>query len=459
MSDPRIQKNRSSNPLRRKNTPVRFIALASLVLLLSLAAQGQTSLAGSALATTPATLSAMDAAMARLTTAAQRGVSYVDDDLSQHAPNPVRLSVHTLLADPAHCGRDDLGWTVAGGIADAYTYVVLRDRPVLGNRSQLAQLSFRSTQAGVPRGEHGLIELRLCRGTTADNLPLRIRIEDGRFYILGLNGDTVLAGSRDQPVFTMTAGTVYTLKVLLFAKAVVAQLEGADLPGKRLELVIPDRYRFIPGLPGFGLRPNPHATSGRLTVSDWSVTPVGPAENCALGVIGDSITAGMDREPEAESYVHLATRALGQIHVLNTGSGGSTTTLDLGRFPFEIAPFRPRLVWIEGGTNDIGMGQSAETIFENMKRQAALITWGGKPVFSTVPPRVLPSPAHSEELAQLNQLIRESGVPFVDRHALVGDPADPRQIRPEFRHADGIHITRPGQARIGEAATRLFQDL
>ena len=170
-----------------------------------------------------------------------------------------------------------------GGIADAYTRVILRDLPTLGNRSQLAQLSFASTQAGVESGAHGLVEMTLCRGTTADDVPLRIRVEDGRFYILRLNNDTVLAGNLETPVLTMSRDTVYTLKVLLYQKGVFAKLSGADVPGGSIELTIDDRRRFIPGRPGFGLRPNPRATSGELRVFDWSVTPVGPAENCRIG--------------------------------------------------------------------------------------------------------------------------------------------------------------------------------
>ena len=111
-----------------------------------------------------------------LVTAEETGVRYVKDDLTERSLYPVPLLVHTTLTDPANCGRRAGGWTVKGGIADAYTYAVLRDLPVLGNRSQLAQLSFRSTQTGVAHGAHGLVEMRLCRGTTSDDLPLRIRV-------------------------------------------------------------------------------------------------------------------------------------------------------------------------------------------------------------------------------------------------------------------------------------------
>jgi hypothetical protein len=71
----------------------------------------------------------------------------------------------------------------------------------------------------------------------------------------------------------------------------------------------------------------------------------------------------------------------------------------------------------------------------------------------------LPTPELHAELLRLNQLIRDSGQPFVDRYALVVDPANPQQIRGEYRHADGIHITRTGQARIADEAIKLLRKI
>lgn len=397
---------------------------------------------------------------ARLRTAEELGVPYLHDSLRLDAPSPALLTVHTQLADPAHCGRQREGWSVRGGVPSAYAYVTLRDAPALGNRSQWGQLSFRSTQTGVVPHRHGLVEMRLCRGTTSDDIPLRVRIDDGCFYILGLNNDSVIAGDRTTPVCPLVPGADYTLGVLLFAKAIHARLSGPGLRGGAVELNVPDRRRFIPGRPGFGLRPAANATGGEIFVFDWQVTPIGPYLPCQLGLIGDSITAGNDMEPEAESYAYLVTRALGQDLVLNTGSGGSTTALDLARLPHEIAPFRPALTWIESGTNDLGNGLAPAEIFKNLTRSAALVdAWHGRAVFSTVPPRPLPDDAARARLAELNRLIRAAGRPFVDRHALVCDPANPFQLRPDFAKPDGIHINAAGHALVARDATRLFRSL
>lgn len=398
----------------------------------------------------------LDELLPHLCTSAERGVPYLNDSLTASSRQPEQLSIQTHLADPRRCGRRAHGWTVEAGTGDASTSVTLREKPVLGNRSQLARLTFQSTQRGMARGEHGLVEMRLCRGTTWENVPVRIRIENGAFSILSLNKDILLAGDPEERLFTWETDATYTLSVLLFQKAIYARLSSPALPTGRLDLVVPDRRRFIPGLPGFGLRPNPEA-KGTLIIRDWEVTPVGPAQHCYLGVIGDSITAGSDLEPEVESYVHLVTRGLGQPHVLNVGSGGSTTGLDVARFPYEVAPFKPDIVWLEGGTNDLAAEVSAEKIFENMLRQRDLVTWGGRVALSTVPPRTLPSAKLQEELNLLNRRIRESGIPFVDRNAIVRDVSDPQQIRSEFRHPDGIHITRPGHAAIADAALTLFR--
>jgi lysophospholipase L1-like esterase len=419
---------------------------------------------GTAVALSPLRLRAapavtMDSLLAQLKTSAQLGVPYLHDSLHLDAPYPAALTVHTQLADPARCGRRADGWAVRGGTPDSYTWVGLREAPVLGNRSQWAQLSFRSTQTGIAADQHGLIELRLCRGATPDDLPLRVRVENGCFYILSLNGDLVLAGDRTTAVCPLMPDATYTLGVLLFAKAIFARLSGPGLPGGAVDLVVPDRRRFVPGRPGFGLRPSAQATGGELSVFDWQVTPVGPPPPCRLGAIGDSITAGNDMEPEAESYVHLATRELGQKLVLNTGSGGSTTALDLARLPFELAPFRPAIVWIESGTNDLGAGLGAEEIFRNLTHSAESVSWGGRVVFSTVPPRPLPNDEAYARLAELNRLIRASGRPCVDRYALVCDPANPHRLRPDLAKPDGIHINRDGHVLVAREAVRIFRSL
>ena len=194
-----------------------------------------------------------------------------------------------------------------------------------------------------------------------------------------------------------------------------------------------------------------------MVVRDWMVTPVGPLEP-KIAAIGDSITAGLIDRPEAESYVHLAARALGQELTLNTGSGGATTALDLLRFPIEIAPFKPKIVWIEGGTNDLTW-MSAEQIFANIRAQIALITWGARPLLSTVPPRSNWTPEQKSQCRALNAMTRGSGFPYVDRHRLLVCPDKPDVLDPMIDVGDGCHISARGSLLVAEEALRVISTI
>lgn len=400
----------------------------------------------------------IDDLMSQLQTSNGLGSPYLEDALRAGVARPAALAVRTRLADPANYGRGKHGWYVKGGLPDSYTFAELQQAPLLGNRSVFAKLSFCSTQRGVAEGSHGMFEMLLSPGSTAADIRAKVRAGNGVFYISDMDDNAVIAGSDTERVFRQSAGTVYTMAVLLYRKGVFASLSGADVPEHSIRLNIPDRERFIPGLPGFAIHPNEHAEGGEAYVFDWTVSPAGPYR-CQLGAIGDSITAGLDGEPEEESYVYQVTRALGQQQVLNVGSGGSTTALDLARFPYEISPFRPNVVWIEGGTNDIGAGVSAETIFDNMLAQAKSVHWGGKVVLSTVPPRTLRHDAQYDQLFQLNRMIRSCGLPVVDRYRIVRDERDPRRVDPKFRCRDGVHINAAGHERIAAEAMKVLKSL
>lgn len=336
--------------------------------------------------------------------------------------------------------------------------VTLADKPDIGIRSVYEKLSFRSTLEGLPAGKFGKIELRISRGTTKPELPALLHLENGAFWLTQQNTGRLLAGDKTRRMCAVRTGEIYTIEALLFRKALYCRLSGPGIDGGGITIEVPDRERFIPTLPGFALVPEKQATGGTLAAFDWFVSPVGPYR-ARLGAIGDSLTAGPVSEPETESYVHRTTAALGQRHVLNVGSGGATTAQDLLRFPYELAPFEPDIVWIEGGTNDRILGVEAEETFANMMAQARLVTWGGQAVLSTVPPLGMPNAAQYDELFRLNELIRASGLPFVDRYAIVCDPHDRTRIRPEFCHADGVHILKAGNDKIAEHAIEVMRSV
>jgi len=339
-------------------------------------------------------------------------------------------------------------WTEEGLVVDAgETILGVPALPALGNRSTYTRVEF-ATDSPL-----STIELRLV--TTYHPvqgrplLPLRACLSGGAFTLLSLSDD-LLAGDRKKVVFTPRPGEWHTLELITFQKSVHARISGCDTV-----LHLPDKLRFIPGSPGLRLAPAP---GSKVQARDWLVTGLGP-RSPLLGVIGDSVTGGLQFGPEADDYVHQVTRALGQEYILNTGSGGAATGQDRARFAYEIAPFRPRLVWMESGSNDIFGRVKAAKIYENLLAMVAQIDWPGKPVFSTVLPRRDFVPAMQEERRKLNALIRNGPVPFVERATICEAAGNKELMRPDFDSGDGAHPNAKGAAAIAEAAIRVFRHL
>ncbi|NJD04343.1 MAG: SGNH/GDSL hydrolase family protein [Ruminiclostridium sp.] len=391
-------------------------------------------------------------------TACEKGICYVNDDLSAKSPNIVSLDIETALTCADSYGRKEDGWYVSGGVQNSYTSAVMRSGIIIGNRSVYAKLSFISNQKGVADGMHGLYEIRLVQQQDSNSQykPIRVIFDNGKFYILDLFSK-LMAGDMDKIVFRQTENTLYTLNVLFYHKEIHAWLTGDNIPGGCIDICYKN-IRLIPGYPGFALEANAFASGGGALVRDWVVTPVGPC-NPIIGAIGDSITGGLEGKPEEEDYVCMVSRALGQLYVLNTGSGGSTTDLDASRFLLEIAPFKPKIIWIEGGTVDIRVTSTAEDIFKNKLKAISFIDWGGIPLLSTIPPRNDLTVPQKEKLNAVNMLIRGSGYHYVDRNVLLRDPADNDVLDPKYDEGDGIHINYTGNKLIADEAIHIVKSI
>jgi len=392
-------------------------------------------------------------------TADSLGVNYINDDLSSSSINQTNLHISTNLKNGPFYGRDDDGYFVVGG-AEGGLEAIAGSGLQIGNRAVLASFNFMSTQSGVKNGAHGLFEIQLIHNEywkQQGKRPLRCRVDNGKFYVLDLDSQ-IIAGSGNSYAFVQKRNVTYTLSLLLFQKGVHATLSGKDIPNGSIQISVEDCKRYIPGFPGFGLKGNSLATSGKAIITDWIVTPVGPYR-LTIGAIGDSITAGLTDSPECESYVHIVTRSLGQKHTLNSGSGGAGTLLDVMRFPLEITPFQPRIVWIEGGTNDIIGGASSEAIFKNIVHQIQLITWGGTPLLSTIPPSMNFNSFQEKQRNTVNQLIRTSGYAFVDRDAVLRNISNPHELNRDYDQGDGTYVNRVGHKILAEEALRVIRPL
>jgi lysophospholipase L1-like esterase len=305
--------------------------------------------------------------------------------------------------------------------------------PRLANPDTLPWLGCRGVLATVEAtlAPGAGLELGLMR--RPDVLPLRARLQPDRLS-LHYRDATPLA----ERELSVAAGRRVTLRLLLYEKGVFADAAG-------VEARIEDRQFVIPGAVALIADP-------RAEVRNWRVTPVGPLRP-AVGAIGDSITAGLRGAPNRECYVALVAHALGDEYTLNAGSGGATTEMDVRRFPYEIAPFEARTLWIEGGTNDLARGRSPDRVLESMLAEAALARWGARVVLSTVPPR---NGRHAEERARLNRLIRAAGFPTVDRERILADPGAPDRLRERFDSGDGLHPNAAGCAALAEEAWPAF---
>jgi lysophospholipase L1-like esterase len=384
--------------------------------------------------------------MNRLYTSKELGKNYISDGLTTFSNHKVKLTINTEINGQENYGRSSIGWYVKGGIKNSYLEAYADSGILLGNRSLLARFKFVSTQTGVNNGQHGLFQILLVQSDWIGmNLePIRVCVDNGKFYILDLKSD-LIAGNNEEQVFYQHSNIEYTLSTVLFQKGVYARLSGNGIPGGYIEINISDRKRFIPGYPGFALEGNPQAYDGEVIIKDWLVTPIGPYMP-VIGAIGDSITAGLDGDIEENSYIKTVTCSIRQELILNTGSGGSTTSIDLKRFPIEIAPFKPYIVWIEGGTNDITANVSAQEVYHNMLEEIKLIDWGGIPLLSTVPPRNTDNYEQNIQRNILNDLIRSSGYLFVDRNKILA--AD-----------QGTHINAIGSRLIAEEAYKKINEI
>ena len=392
-------------------------------------------------------------------TADSLGVGYINDDLSSSSINQTNLHISTNLKRGSFYGRDVEGYFVTGGAEDGLE-AIAGSGIQIGNRSVLAGFNFMSTQSGIKNGAHGLFEIQLIHNEywkQQGKRPLRCRVDNGKFYILDLDSQ-IIAGSDKSYAFVQKRNTIYTLSLLLFQKGVFATLTGKDIPNGSIEISVEDCKRYIPGFPGFSLKANSGATSGKAIIKDWIVSPVGPYRPI-IGAIGDSITAGLTDSPENESYVHIVTRSLGQKHTLNCGSGGAGTLLDVTRFPLEIAPFEPGIVWIEGGSNDIIGGASGIKLFENFQHQIRLIKWDGIPLLSTIPPSMNFDASKQEQRNIVNRMIRRSGHAFVDRDAALRNLHKPNELEKKFDQGDGLHVNALGHRKVAEKALNVVRSL
>ena len=206
------------------------------------------------------------------------------------------------------------------------------------------------------------------------------------------------------------------------------------------------------------------------------VEVLAPRATNAVIAIGDSITDGMGGRLDAQQRWSDALAArlasaggASRMAVLNAGIssnrllvdatriGGDSPLTRLGRDVRAVQNLTD--VVLNGGTNDVADGRSAEEIVAGLQAFAARVHAAGKRVFlTTITPseaREHGAPAAIATRAAVNAWIlghgREHADGVFDFAAAVADRARPSRLAPAFDAGDGLHLSAAGYHALANA--------
>jgi len=105
-----------------------------------------------------------------------------------------------------------------------------------------------------------------------------------------------------------------------------------------------------------------------------------------VAVLGDSIShGGSNFIPAGQLSCQWQTYC--KVPVKNLARSGDTTSLMIERFEREVLPFRPKVLLILGGVNDIREGKTADEVIKNLETlQAKCFENNIKPILATLTP-------------------------------------------------------------------------
>lgn len=111
-----------------------------------------------------------------------------------------------------------------------------------------------------------------------------------------------------------------------------------------------------------------------------------PKSNDLWVMAGDSITAQRLHSNYIEAFYRARYPDL-HLQFRNSGIGGNTTGSVLGRFDYDVAAWKPTIVSIELGMNDVGAGDNPSRYLEGMKKLLTQIrALGATPVLISSSP-------------------------------------------------------------------------
>lgn len=180
--------------------------------------------------------------------------------------------------------------------------------------------------------------------------------------------------------------------------------------------------------------------------------------------LGDSLTFGYGLHYN-EGWVYMISENSNET-IINKGINGDTTTSMLDRFYDDVICNSPNKIFIMGGTNDLLLGHSVDSIVENLDELIKDSLKVTSEVYIGIPPYIIkemanrlfiPSPFYNyceESLPILkNKIIHLCNVhkiKYIDFYTITKDNANNNIF------SDGIHLNSPGNTLLYKAALKVF---
>lgn len=181
-------------------------------------------------------------------------------------------------------------------------------------------------------------------------------------------------------------------------------------------------------------------------------------DNIKVAALGDSITHGGGAVSTPPSATLYNWETYAGVPVVNIGFSGNLTSDMLKRFDRDVLAFKPKLLVIMGGVNDIRTGIKADTVISNLNAIKGKCQKNGIiPVFLTVTPVNPPkmksvakldiSSGWENEREKVNKWIKSQDY-YVD---VAEEMTDDRGFLADNLTTDGLHPDYEGKKHIGEA--------
>lgn len=185
--------------------------------------------------------------------------------------------------------------------------------------------------------------------------------------------------------------------------------------------------------------------------------------------IGDSIIAGHPyHDPDLTEYgtvdewagclQYRLSELLGT-RVINRGIGSERTYQILDRLSSDVLAYYPDFVIVEGGVNDIALGNSTDQIIANLDEIYDAVTDADATVIAYT---ILPNSAFSEaNRAKINTtndwiiLQASANILVVDTYGYLEDPSNPGELLAAYDSGDHVHPSIAGYYAMAEAT---FED-